>query len=268
MKLVIQRVKNAGVNVDGEEVAGIKHGLMILLGIEVGDAAEQATQLASKLLKIRLWPDRANPDKAWASSVKDNDFELLIVSQFTLFASFKKPKPDYHQAMGGDKAEELYETFVQACRDGYKSSKVATGRFGAMMDVTLTNDGPVTVELISKPCIEAEKDEVKGQKVVDPAPVKSCAPDVAEMPKVSSASGRKVENSSVSSHLYDGLEEILAHQPYLGGFTPSRVDGQTFAKIGNQGVPLPSSPNIQRWFKHIYSFPECIRAQWAAKDTS
>ena len=74
--------------------------------------------------------------------------ELLVVSQFTLFATFKKPKPDFHQAMGGASAEELYEAFVAQLRTG---GRVATGSFGAMMQVELCNDGPVTVELVAAP---------------------------------------------------------------------------------------------------------------------
>ena len=109
------------------------------------DGMEQVNYLAPKLLKLRLWPDLKDPAKQWASSVTDNNFdarrvaisshtwaqELLVVSQFTLFATFKKPKPDFHQAMGGASAEELYEAFVAQLRTQVKG--VATGSFGAMM---------------------------------------------------------------------------------------------------------------------------------------
>ncbi|CAK0811830.1 unnamed protein product [Prorocentrum cordatum] len=151
MKLVIQRAASASVEVDGAVVGRIERGLVLLLGIEQGDTLEQVSQLATKVLKIRLWPDVKDPSKQWCSSVVDNGFGLLVVSQFTLFATFKKPKPDFHQAMGGDQAKELYEAFVSQCRTACGADKVATGVFGAMMQVDLRNDGPVTVELVAGP---------------------------------------------------------------------------------------------------------------------
>ena len=97
--------------------------------------------LASKVSRLRLWPDLKDSKKQWASSVVDNGFELMVVSQFTLFATFKKPKPDFHQAMGGNEAEGLYEAFVGKCRSELSPGKVSTGSFGAMMNVELCNDG-------------------------------------------------------------------------------------------------------------------------------
>merc|ERR1740123_1032406 len=152
MKLVIQRVAHASVEVAGSCVGRINQGLVLLLGIENGDRLEQVSQLATKVLKLRLWPDLKDPNKQWASSVVDNKYGLLVVSQFTLFATFKKPKPDFHKAMGGDDAQALYEAFVEQCRKGVADpSLVATGSFGAMMQVDLRNDGPVTVELVAEP---------------------------------------------------------------------------------------------------------------------
>merc|ERR1712216_631370 len=91
----------------------------------------------------------------------DNNYEVLVVSQFTLFATFKKPKPDFHQAMGGDRAKSLYEFFVERCRQEYRTDKVATGEFGAYMQVDLRNDGPVTVELVADPTGEPGPDSRK-----------------------------------------------------------------------------------------------------------
>lgn len=119
-------------------------GLLLLLGIEQGDGLDQVNHLASKVSKLRLWPDLKDSKKQWASSVVDNGFELMVVSQFTLFATFKKPKPDFHQAMGGSEAEGLCEAFVGKCRSELSPGKVSTGSFGAMMNVELCNDGPGT----------------------------------------------------------------------------------------------------------------------------
>ena len=137
--------------VDGEVMGEIANGLVLLLGIKQGDTMEQVDQLAKKVLRMRLWPDPANPSKQWASSVSDNEYGLLVVSQFTLFATFKRKKPDFKAAMGGDRARVLYEAFVDRCRAALGPERVATGVFGAMMQVRLCNEGPVTVELEAEP---------------------------------------------------------------------------------------------------------------------
>lgn len=136
---------------DGATLSSIGPGLLILLGIRKGDTEEQARQLARKVAKLRLWADLKDGSRQWASSVADNGFEVLVVSQFTLFATFKKPKPNYNRAMGGDAARQLYETFVEQCRAELGDAKVSTGSFGALMQVDLRNDGPVTVELVADP---------------------------------------------------------------------------------------------------------------------
>merc|ERR1712216_388939 len=106
-------------------------------------------------MKMRLWPCLKEPTKQWASSVVDNDYGVLVISQFTLFATFKKPKPDFHVAMGGDEAQVLYNAFVAKCRtEGKKAERIAEGKFGAMMQVWLVNDGPVTLELVADPSFQ------------------------------------------------------------------------------------------------------------------
>ena len=184
--------------------------MLLLLGIEQGDGLEQVNHLAAKVAKLRLWPDLKDSKKQWASSVVDNGFELLVVSQFTLFATFKKPKPDFHQAMGGSQAEGLYEAFVTKCRSELAPEKVSTGSFGAMMQVELCNDGPVTVELVSPSSTQS----------TDPSAAASAAPSATPSAAPSNAGAAR---SPTSLSTRDGsspscqLEELLQMQPYLGG---------------------------------------------------
>lgn len=271
MKLVIQRVTNGSVKVDGAIVGQIGRGLVVLLGIEQGDALQQVHQLSAKLLKVRLWPDLKDPSKQWASSVVDNAYELLVVSQFTLFATFKKPKPDFHQAMGGEVAQQLYDTFVEDCRAGLGKSRVATGVFGAMMQVEILNDGPVTVELVNEPGGNAAPSE-KGAA----PPVKTASAKVEQTPASankplaeSSASTRDTSSQLATDNLNSGegaLEELLGMQPYLGGFQPSKKDAEHFARLQRTGGRLPngsSLPNTARWYTHIESFGVKARLAWS-----
>ncbi|CAE7326099.1 Dtd1 [Symbiodinium necroappetens] len=244
MKLVIQRVTRASVVIDEKTHSSIGKGLLLLLGIEQGDGLDQVNHLASKVSRLRLWPDLKDSKKQWASSVVDNGFELMVVSQFTLFATFKKPKPDFHQAMGGSEAEGLYEAFVGKCRSELSPGKVSTGSFGAMMNVELCNDGPVTVELLSAPVGAA-----------------STAPSVAPS---ASGSASAAPSASPTARAADGaeLEERLEEKPYLGGYFPTAEDAEYFAKLSHGGLPR-SSPNLLRWYEHVASFSERERSLWA-----
>ncbi len=143
MKAVVQRVKRASVTVEGEVVGAIGKGLLVLLGVAETDTANDADKLAEKILNIRLMDDEQGRMNL---SVMDVTAEMLVVSQFTLLADVRKGRrPSYIGAAPPDKANELYEYFVKKVRDSLE--KVATGRFRAMMDVELVNDGPVTIIL-------------------------------------------------------------------------------------------------------------------------
>eukprot|EP00928_Gymnodinium_smaydae_P088957 TRINITY_DN72988_c0_g1_i1.p1 TRINITY_DN72988_c0_g1~~TRINITY_DN72988_c0_g1_i1.p1 ORF type:complete len:324 (-),score=108.01 TRINITY_DN72988_c0_g1_i1:210-1181(-) len=261
MKLVIQRVEDASVEVDSEIVGAIGRGLMVLLGIEHGDTLEQVNQLATKLLKTRLWPDLKDPNKQWASSVVDNGYGLLVVSQFTLFATFKKPKPDFHQAMGGEEAKKLYEAFVQRCRSEYQEDKVKTGSFGAMMKVRLCNDGPVTVELVAAPgganggsCAGSNgagsaKSAAGGKPPAygaaganggaaaksatgaRAAAAAAAAPGAGAATAAAGAAKGAPELSSAAVAAGAALEDLLTQQPYIAGFEPSSRDAELFARL-------------------------------------
>ena len=143
MKLVIQRVANAQVEVDKKIVGKINKGYLVLFGVKEGDTIEQADALADKLCKLRIFEDE---NEKMNLSINDIDGELLIVSQFTLYANCEKGnRPSFVEAMEPKKANEIYEYFVEKCKE--KVRKVEKGVFGAHMKVSLLNDGPVTIVL-------------------------------------------------------------------------------------------------------------------------
>ncbi len=147
MRVVLQRVSSASVSVGGEQVGVIGKGLLLLVGVEALDTAEDIDWLAQKIVSLRLFADAMG---GWTLSVLEAGGDVLVVSQFTLFASTKKgTKPSWHRAAKPDFAEPMCKQFVAAL-DKLLPRPAQTGRFGAMMDVALVNDGPVTLLLDSK----------------------------------------------------------------------------------------------------------------------
>lgn len=141
MRAVVQRVSRASVEVAGQTVGAIGPGLMVLLGVGRDDGPEQAAWLAGKIAGLRIFPDDADKLNL---SVQDTKGEVLVVSQFTLWGSCNKGKrPSFGRAAGGEAAEPLYQAFVAELKK--LGLGVATGSFGAMMDLHLTNAGPVTL---------------------------------------------------------------------------------------------------------------------------
>ena len=142
MKALIQRVKSASVTIDGELYSKTGQGYLILLGVEKGDSEEKILWLVNKIINLRIFE---NEEGKMALSVLDVNGEILVVSQFTLCADCKKgTRPSFDSAMAPKEANEMYEKFVKVL--GEKIT-VKTGVFGAMMDVALINDGPVTIML-------------------------------------------------------------------------------------------------------------------------
>ena len=141
MKLVVQRVTDASVEVDGEIVGEIGEGLMVLVGFGVHDTAKEADYLAKKLIKLRIFQDE---NGRMNKSVKDIGGKLLLVPQFTLYGSTKKNRPSFHKALNPEDATELFDYFTNQCSE---SVDVETGEFGAYMKVSLLNNGPVTILL-------------------------------------------------------------------------------------------------------------------------
>jgi D-tyrosyl-tRNA(Tyr) deacylase len=146
MRAVVQRVTRASVTIDGQIVGEIGRGLVVLLGVEQGDTESDAQQLADKSVQLRIFDDAEGKMNL---SLTDVVGAMLVVSQFTLLGDCRKGRrPSFIQAAAPEVAERLYETFVAAV--GVQGIPVATGRFRAMMDVELVNEGPVTILLDSK----------------------------------------------------------------------------------------------------------------------
>jgi D-aminoacyl-tRNA deacylase len=147
MRAVVQRVSRASVMVEGEVVGKIGEGLLVLLGVAADDTEEDLAWLAGKVVQQKLFPDESGRMNL---SVAEGGGGVLVVSQFTLLASTRKgTKPSWHRAAGPELAIPLYEAFVRKMEE-LTARAVATGRFGAMMEVELVNDGPVTLVLDSR----------------------------------------------------------------------------------------------------------------------
>ncbi len=146
MRLVIQRVKKASVKIEGRINGDIDAGMLILVGIEHEDTKEDIEWLTKKVIALRIFPDEQNKMNLDIHSINGS---ILVVSQFTLHASTKKGnRPSYIKAAAPEKAMPLYELFIKELRQA--GIHVETGEFGAMMDIELINDGPVTILIDSK----------------------------------------------------------------------------------------------------------------------
>lgn len=180
MRLVIQRVLESSVSVDGKEISRIGKGILVLLGITQGDNPELVKKYVAKLLKLRIWPEipkqkaidgkvkeennngdaqeevkieegkeKTKPLKTWDSNAVDNGYQIMVVSQFTLYGIMKANKPDFHKALNPEEAVKLYDSFVELLKKSYRPDMIQSGQFGAYMNVHLVNDGPVTLILDS-----------------------------------------------------------------------------------------------------------------------
>lgn len=155
MKAVVQRVSRASVTIDGAVTASIGKGLVVLLGITHADTTTQAEWMSEKVLALRVFPDS---DGRMNEAVTDIGGEILVVSQFTLYADASRgTRPSFVKAASPDIAEPLYIHFIQMLKK--KTPNVSTGTFGAMMDVALINDGPVTIVLERENSATAAKEQ-------------------------------------------------------------------------------------------------------------
>jgi D-tyrosyl-tRNA(Tyr) deacylase len=147
MRVVIQRVKMAEVVIDGKEKRSIGNGLMVLCGFEDADTDEDLDWIAGKVSRLRIFNDEAG---VMNKSVEEINGQLMLISQFTLFASTKKGnRPSYSFAAKPENAIPLYKRFIDIMKT-YVKPDVVTGEFGADMQITLVNDGPVTIVIDSK----------------------------------------------------------------------------------------------------------------------
>lgn len=141
MKAVVQRVTHSDVRSEGRQIGAVENGLLVLLGVGKGDTDEQARWLAEKIVNLRIFEDR---NGKMNRSVQDIGGSMLVVSQFTLLGDCRKGRrPSFAAAAPPDLAQTLYERFVSFVKQ--TGIGVATGKFGAMMQVSLVNDGPVTL---------------------------------------------------------------------------------------------------------------------------
>ena len=147
MRVVIQRVKKAQVDIEGKAVGSIDQGLVVLLGIEMADSLEDVIWIVKKITQLRIFSDS---EGIMNRSLLDVAGGLLLISQFTLMAATKKGnRPSYIRAAKHDHAIPMYEAFI-AEAEKVMGKSIATGVFGADMQVSLCNDGPVTIQLDSK----------------------------------------------------------------------------------------------------------------------
>lgn len=145
MRAVVTRVKSASVTIDGVVTAEIPSGLMVLLGVHVDDTIKEAEKVADKICGLRIFED---PNGKMNLSPADANAEILIISQFTLFANVKSRRPGFSDAARPETAIPLYEAVIAACEA--KGFTVKTGQFGADMKVASVNDGPVTILIDTK----------------------------------------------------------------------------------------------------------------------
>jgi D-tyrosyl-tRNA(Tyr) deacylase len=155
MRLVIQRALSASVTAveQGRITGAIDKGLLVLVGIESTDTEHDLEYCANKLVNLKLWPENLDahssddtPRRQWKQSVMEIRGGVLLVSQFTLYARTSKgTKPDFHRAMAGPDARTRFDKFVQSVKTKYVGGNIGVGAFGEYMNVTLVNDGPVTI---------------------------------------------------------------------------------------------------------------------------
>ena len=147
MKALVQRVVRGSVAIDGETVGQIGRGYVVLVGVREGDTEKDVRYLAEKTVNLRVFAD---DEGRMNLSLRDIQGDVLVISQFTLYASTRKGnRPSFVQAAKPELAESLYDMYVQLLRDELGEKRIATGQFGAMMTVEIINDGPVTIELLS-----------------------------------------------------------------------------------------------------------------------
>lgn len=145
MKALIQRVSRASISIDGEMLSSIKYGYVVLLGVKTGDTEADALRLAQKTIALRIFPDE---HQKMNLSIVDIGGEILVVSQFTLYANTHGGnRPSFTMAAPPQVAEKLYTAYVDNLARILGIERVKTGKFGAMMSVEIINDGPVTIEL-------------------------------------------------------------------------------------------------------------------------
>ena len=162
MRFIIQRVNQANVSIKGKDSSSkIGKGLLIYVGINKNDNEDSLEIICDKLLNAKLFDDEK--EARWKESVMSLDFEILIVSNFTLYNNFKGTKPNFNHSMDGTNAKILFEKLVMKLKEKYKDEKIKTGEFGEYMLIDSQNDGPVTIDW-DYPNEKGEEPKEKNQK--------------------------------------------------------------------------------------------------------
>ncbi|EJW04704.1 D-tyrosyl-tRNA(Tyr) deacylase [Edhazardia aedis USNM 41457] len=138
MKVVLQRVKAADVYHEKKSIATIKNGYVLLVGIGKNDTQITIEKMVTKILKYKLFEN-------WKKNIVDKNFEILVLSQFTLFAKFNGNKPDFHDARSHEEAKEHFLQAIETFKSLYDEDKIKNGIFGVHLEIELVNDGPVTI---------------------------------------------------------------------------------------------------------------------------
>ncbi|OCF36545.1 D-tyrosyl-tRNA(Tyr) deacylase [Kwoniella heveanensis BCC8398] len=226
MKAVIQKVVNASVAVDGQTISSIGRGLLVLVGIDRYDTPSDATQIIKKILSARLFEDEHGSH--WKKNVRDIEGEVLCVSQFTLLAGFKGSKPDFHESMSTIPSKAYYASFLEEIKKAYHPSKIKDGEFGAMMQVSLTNDGPVTILLSSR-------DKVSSSSSKPSSPIPNGSANTTAEPSRAS--------TPASSALIDGSG--VAENSQGKGKIKIKNKGTMHPKFGSKSdtSPAPADPS-------------------------
>ncbi|WWC61163.1 D-tyrosyl-tRNA(Tyr) deacylase [Kwoniella dejecticola CBS 10117] len=237
MRAVIQRVINASVVVDGQTISSIGKGLLVLVGIDRYDEPSDASQIIKKILTARLFDD--DTGSMWKKSVKDIDGEVLCVSQFTLLAKFKaSTKPDFHESMSTIPGKAFYTTFMDDLKKAYHPNKIKDGQFGAMMQVSLTNDGPVTILLDSKSSASSSssKSTPSTSRSITPGPSSNT---------MSQASTKSKTKKNKSQDQSQSLDQSSQTDQSHGVKDPSNNNAQN---TGNTTQPssLPNNGSVNR----------------------
>lgn len=142
MRILVQRVFEAWVRVQGKEISRTKEGILVLVGLTHNDNKDVVDHMVSKTINMRLWEKEG---KSWAASVMDYGGDIMIVSQFTLYSIMKGNKPDFHASMQAQEARDLFTYFVSQVKKKYPQGRVQTGKFQALMEVGSVINGPVTI---------------------------------------------------------------------------------------------------------------------------
>jgi len=147
MRAIVQRVTQASVSVNEELISKIGKGICVLVGISRDDTDKDIEYIVRKLLNLRIWD--GDTGKRWQHSVSQKKYEILCVSQFTLYNVLKGNSPDFHHAMPATESKAFFDKFIASLKTAYQPDLVKEGSFGNYMQVQIQNDGPVTIQLES-----------------------------------------------------------------------------------------------------------------------